>query len=133
MKVRLTRTEQNDKQSLGVLQIIDGYRIAMSCFTLELPDRNNEPQVSCIPTGSYQVKKRTSPKFREHFHIVGVPNRSYILIHAGNYHTGILGCVLVGSGYRDINNDNITDVINSKKTLVKLLDILPSTFELEIR
>jgi len=40
--------------------------------------------------------------------------------------------VLVGSDLTDINNDGYVDVINSKKTLNKMLEILTDRFELEI-
>jgi len=72
---------------------------------LELPWKDNQQKVSCIPLGTYSVKRRHSDRFKEHFHIQDVPNRTWILIHPGNYYTQIMGCVLVGGGFSDINND----------------------------
>jgi len=62
----------------------------------------------------------------EHFHIHEVDGRSWILIHAGNFTSQILGCILVGVEHRDFNGDGITDITNSRETLRKLLD---HTFE----
>ena len=133
MKLKLTRLEYTDKQTIGAMQVIEGNNVLFSCWTLELADLNNKARVSCIPSGNYKVKKRISVKHKEHFHILDVPNRTYILIHAGNYHSDILGCVIVGSNFKDINHDGYADVVNSKSTLKKLLAILPDEFELNVR
>ena len=114
------------------MYVVEGNDAKFTCCTLELPYVNNERNISCIPTGNYCVSKRNSPKYGDHFIIKDVPGRSYILIHHGNYHTDIRGCVLVGSAFKDINLDGQTDVINSKGTMKKLLDILPNEFDLII-
>jgi hypothetical protein len=54
------------------------------CATIELPWKNNCARILCIPEGRYRMIKRYSPKFRHHFLIEGVPNRSYILVHPAN-------------------------------------------------
>ena len=54
------------------------------CSTIELPWKNNQRQVSCIPEGRYELKKRYTPRFGKHFILLNVPNRSYILLHAAN-------------------------------------------------
>ena len=54
------------------------------CHTIELPWKNNETKVSCIPEGKYFIKKRYSKKFQWHLEIVGVKNRSLILFHPAN-------------------------------------------------
>jgi hypothetical protein len=64
--------------------------------TIELPNLNNEPKISCIPEGSYTVKAYTSPKFPDVWELQGVPNRSKILVHTGNSTDDIKGCILVG-------------------------------------
>lgn len=133
MKVLLTRVDYLDKQTLGKLTLLDeeGKEI-YSCHTLELPWKDNEPKVSCIPKGEYKVIPRWSAKFKEHFHILDVPNRSWILFHAGNYYTQIEGCILVGQGLSDINGDGYLDVTNSKVAMLKLLDLAPDGFDLII-
>lgn len=74
------------------------------CFTIELPWKNNEKQVSCIPEGKYQLEKRYSKKFNWHIQLQGVKNRDLILIHPANdAKKELLGCVapvseLTGTG-----------------------------------
>jgi hypothetical protein len=126
--IELIRTTETDKQTLGQFYIDKEF----VCFTLELSWHNNEHNISHIPEGIYNVKKRYSNKHKNHFHILDVKDRSYILIHAGNFYTDIRGCIIVGDGYKDINKDNYLDVINSKKTLKNLLKLLPDEFELKI-
>ena len=54
------------------------------CATIELPWKNNQRQVSCIPEGKYELKKRYNERFGDHLLVKDVPGRSYILIHAYN-------------------------------------------------
>jgi hypothetical protein len=132
MKALLKRFDYSDKQTLGSLVVYDEGSIIFSCYTLELPDLKNAPQISCIPRGNYNVVPRNSPKFKDHLHITNVQNREYILIHGGNYYTQIRGCVLVGQTLTDINADGYKDVTSSKNTLKKILQLAPNGFELEI-
>lgn len=57
---------------------------ALICSTIELPWRNNEKQVSCIPEGTYYLRKRHSTRFNWHVEIRDVPNRKYVLFHPAN-------------------------------------------------
>ncbi|QNF35872.1 hypothetical protein HUW51_17135 [Adhaeribacter swui] len=109
-----------------------GSQVIYNCKTLELPWLQNKSKVSCIPTGTYQVRKRNSPKYGDHFHVLDVPGRDYILIHHGNYYTDILGCILPGQNFSDINGDGLRDVTNSKNTMKMLLSLLPDSFTLII-
>lgn len=54
------------------------------CFTIELPWKQNAVRKSCIPEGEYTIRKRYSEKFKWHYIIEKVPNRSLILIHPAN-------------------------------------------------
>jgi Family of unknown function (DUF5675) len=54
------------------------------CLTIELPWKNNETKVSCIPEGKYFIKKRYSKKFQWHLEVLDVQNRSFILFHSAN-------------------------------------------------
>jgi hypothetical protein len=54
------------------------------CKTIELPWKQNQPSVSCIPEGEYQIRKRRSARFGLHLEVVDVPNRSHILFHPAN-------------------------------------------------
>ena len=111
----------------------DCYNDIYECKTLELADRNNQNSISRIPEGTYDVVKRTSPKFKDHFYVTKVKGRKWILIHSGNTHKNTRGCILVGSKLQDIDNDTYLDVINSKNTLAELRELLPESFQLHIR
>jgi hypothetical protein len=93
--------------------------------TIELPDRNNQHNFSCIPAGTYTIKKIVSPTKGKCFLVENVPNRDAIEIHKGNYLKDTLGCILPGLYLFDINNDGEMDVAESGKALTKLLDTLP--------
>ena len=54
------------------------------CKTIELPWQNNARRISCIPKGTYVLRKRYSPRFHWHFELVSVPSRSAILMHPAN-------------------------------------------------
>jgi len=113
--VYLLRTRTSDQGTEGML-ITDGFM----CKTLELPWRENRQSISCIPSGEYNVVIRQSPKYGSVYWVTKVPNRSYILIHAGNWagdtkkgfnsHTN--GCILMGSKFGFLNNQRA--VLNSR-------------------
>lgn len=113
--------------TIGALEF-DGFR----CATLELPDLDNKAQVSCIPAGTYKCKKIVSPSKGNCISITNVPMRSNILIHVGNFTSDVLGCIIVGDSIRDINNDGIPDVTNSRHTFDKLMSITPDEFILKV-
>lgn len=126
--LELIRLSDDGTQTLGVLYVIEGNKILFECKTLELPYLNNKNKISCIPPTTYKVVKRKTKHSRykyEHLHILGVPNRNYILIHGANYYTDLLGCITVGNKFKDINNDNLDDVLNSLNTLKELLTFVP--------
>lgn len=127
MLVKLTRYNQNDKQTLGVMQF-NKY----AWHTLELAWNNNEKEKSCIPAGTYKVYRRFTAKYGFHFILQGVKDRSFILIHSGNRYTHTLGCILVGQKLADIDKDGYTDVIQSKEAMDEMLKVLPESFDLEI-
>lgn len=64
------------------------------CKTIELPWLGNIPRISCIPEGSYLLRKRHSLTFNWHFEVVGVKGRTNILIHpANNAAVELKGCI----------------------------------------
>jgi len=128
----LLRLQSDDKQTLGTLYACNGLELLHECKMLELPNLNNKVEASRIPAGRYWVSKRNSKKFGWHFEINNVPNRTAILMHVGNYHTQILGCLLPGVAHIDINKDGIKDVTSSRDTLDQLMKVLPSGFFLTI-
>jgi hypothetical protein len=133
MEVFLKRESDDGTQTLGTLFINDLNGITLfSCKTLELPFKGNQKRISCIPKGKYNVKRRYSLKYGNHFHILNVPNRDFILIHNANYWFQLLGCVAVGQAHVDLNKDGKKDVTNSKNTLLKLNEWLTNDFVLTI-
>jgi hypothetical protein len=133
MRFILERLEDNGKQTIGVLKgYIDG-SLVFECKTLELPYKDNERNISSIPEGKYKVTHRTSEKYGRHFHILDVPERSYILIHTANYVRQLRGCIAVGVDHIDIDGDGLKDVTSSKATLNTMLDIAPAEFTLTIK
>lgn len=100
--ITLDRIHASDGScTLGKLTLPSGW----SCFTLENPWLDNARNISCIPQGWYELKKRPSPlitriskgKHLEGWEVTCVVGRSYIMFHAGNYVKDTDGCVLVGS------------------------------------
>ena len=64
------------------------------CNTIELPWKNNERRVSCVPEGKYFLEKRYSKKFKWHIEVKNVENRSGILFHpANNAKQELNGCI----------------------------------------
>ena len=72
-------------------------------YTVERPWLNNQPFLSCIPTGTYLCVRKTFPKHGETFEVTGVPGRSAILFHAGNTIHDFEGCIGLGLGLGAIN------------------------------
>jgi Family of unknown function (DUF5675) len=130
MKVEILRTYLPE-ETLSTLNVIDDKgKIVFSCKGLEPPDKENKPKISCIPEGIYLVKKEATSPGHEypHFRVYGVPKRSGILWHGGNYYEHTLGCYLPGDSFGDKNKDKVPDVLNSRATLQKLYDLLPNEF-----
>mgnify|MGYP003646407404 FL=1 len=94
----LIRDTFTENSTLGEL-FINGERF---CDTLENPWVNNKKNVSCIPRGEYKVRLRLARESatRDYLHLLveDVENRSYILLHRGNYPKDTSGCILVGLG-----------------------------------
>ena len=124
MTLLLNRFKSTDQGTQGVL-IGPGF---MFC-TLELPWRDNAPNLSCIPPGDYQtelIKARRSIAGRQWLYFVkNVQGRSGILIHAGNFagdpQKGLKrnswGCPLLGLSHGVI--DGQAAVLNSRLAVAK--------------
>jgi len=97
--VNIFRLMRSDQGTLGKL-----YYSNFSCYTLELPWRDNKRNISCIPAGEYDSKIRISPKFGKVYWLTEVENRSFILMHSGNwagdvekkFKSHVNGCILLG-------------------------------------
>jgi len=126
-KLRI-KTWQMDDCTLGILTYGD-----FKCFTLELPWKGNELNVSCIPRAlGYKGEKHKSPANGDVIAITNVFNRTYIQIHSANFLRQLKGCIAVGDSIKFLDGDSLPDVTNSKNTLKKLLAVLPKKFMIEI-
>ena len=116
MKLELIRTDENEECTLGWL-FVDGVPLYAA---LELPWKNNERNVSRIPAGLYDAALHHSPKFGLCVHVMEVPGRSEILIHAGNKASDTRGCILIGKKHSSIGEAQA--VLNSRAAMRELCD-----------
>jgi hypothetical protein len=127
------------------------------CKTMELPWRNNqrdnpktiENEASCIPYGIYIVEKQDPSFGRDYgyFRFRAIEGRvinkwaldsngnpmSAILMHRITYVKDLLGCIGIGSRFKDLNKDGVPDMVESGKKLQWMYENLPDVFELEIK
>jgi hypothetical protein len=98
--IYLIRMKYSDTETLGNLTVGD------TVFkTLERPWKDNKPNISCIPAGSYIVKWTFSPRMLKYtYEVTGVPNRSGIRIHVANYFNELLGCIWYNRCYKFQNS-----------------------------
>ncbi len=110
------------------------------CRTGELPWRDNLPNESCIPAGTYSCTWRESVRHGFCYHVEGVPGRSSVEIHSANFmgdsskglKCELLGCIAPGmqGGYMAGQKA----VILSREALSKLEnDLHWEDFELTIQ
>lgn len=104
MRLTLHRYLDTGKSTAGLL-FLDG---EFACHTLENPWKNNERRVSCIPEGTYRLGLRTEGGWDERagkkfpamhkgmIELQDVPDRTFILMHWGNYPKDTEGCILLG-------------------------------------
>lgn len=70
------------------------------CRTIELPWQGNRRNVSCIPEGRYRLTRTHTNRFGYGLQVLGVPDRSGILIHAANdAATELQGCIAPVTGH----------------------------------
>lgn len=111
-------------------------------YTIELPWKNNQEGISCIPAGDYILKPYSSPKHENVWEYQNVSNRSYCLMHPANYacdvHIGSLvhkneleGCTAVGFGV----DASIPMITRSQEAMAYLRTTIGvnTTWEIEIR
>lgn len=120
-----------ETETLGSIYSPEG---GLICKTMELPWRNNERSVSCIPESIYNVIVQPPKEDRDYsyFRLPTVPKRSGILIHRITYVSGLKGCIGVGGKFADLNKDGVPDIVESGKTLQWMVDNLPAAFKLRI-
>ena len=115
--MNITRHHYTNQCIIGKLEIGD-----YTCYTLELPWRNNKRNISCIPPRKYKCRQRRYNKGGyQAIELVDVPDRSHIMIHKGNFPNDVKGCVCVGT----VVDYNRPAVFNSKVAF----DLLMEYFE----
>jgi len=93
----LIRDTFTDKSVLGKLYC----NAEFIAHTLELPWKDNQKNISCIPNGQYSCKIRlareSATRDYVHLQVKDIHNRSFVLFHRGNYPSDSKGCILTGT------------------------------------
>lgn len=115
------------KETLSSFYLYDGDTIIFNGKGLEPRDANNKKGISCILEDTYDAwVELSSPKHDyPHIRLEDKHGRESVLWHGGNFYTDSEACYLPGSEFGDRNKDGVLDVLNSRKTLEKLLAMLP--------
>jgi hypothetical protein len=79
MELELIRTYYPNGTNGEIL--FNGTRV---CSSIELPWLGNLHQISCIPEGRYELRKRYTAERGWHLMLQDVPGRNLVLIHAAN-------------------------------------------------
>lgn len=116
--IRITRIEESEQGTFGVMTICG----QAFCVTLERPDELNKANISSIPAGQYICKKVSSPKFGKTFEITNVPDRSHVLMHAGNRIENTKGCVILAQYFGKLHGNRA--VLNSGATFREFMEIM---------
>lgn len=120
----IIRFAGEEKQTLGSGVLLSAQLDTLFEFkTVELPWKNNQRRISCIPPGTYTAIKHNSPKFGACLWIQDVPDRSEILIHPANFWHDLLGCIAPGEKHLHIDKDGSLDVNKSRATMNKILEL----------
>ena len=130
-EVTLTRMRTGPEGTFGHM-IIGSLRI----FTLELPNKNNMPNVSCIPVGRYFCTYCYSDTFKKFtYKLQNVLGRSGIRIHPANFagdtdmglRSQLLGCIAPGLTLNDVKDgqDWIGKSVDALNDLEDMLDHEP--------
>ncbi len=129
--VTLQRLRTSDEGTFGRVSL-DGVWFD----SLELPWRQNRPNVSSIPPGTYRVEWTHSPLFgRETYELQAVAARYGIRIHPGNYggdealgwSSDLKGCIALGLGCGSLLNragKPQRAVLSSKRAVAQFEDLL---------
>ncbi len=102
------------------------------CVTLEEIWKNNQKNISCIPCGTYKLRRAilhiSTPYPDDDYacwQLVDVPDRTAINVHIVNTISDVRGCIGVGERHGVV--DNHWAILNSRKTFsmfMERMDIL---------
>ena len=100
--LKLNRIDSNNNMTLGVMTYANKF-----WTTVERPWLYNAPDISCIPTGIYTMRRffdvhqyRSSKRIDSEYvwEVCEVPHRTVILFHVANYPHNVKGCIGLGMG-----------------------------------
>lgn len=91
--VTITRYESSPDGVLGKVVTDSGLQL----YSLEREWKNNEQDVSCIPSGVYKCSIVDSPHHGKVYGVHEVPNRTNVLIHSANWIRQLQGCLALGN------------------------------------
>lgn len=98
MKIKQCRIQQTDTATMGCFVLNKELY-----YTVELPWKDNQVNISCIYPGIYLCKRIWSETnenagYREAFQIIDVPERTNVIFgHVGNSVRDIQGCSAMGT------------------------------------
>lgn len=91
-KLTLERYESSPSGTFGRLLLKEN-----TLYTVEREWLGNQPNISCIPDGTYTAIISYSPRFGRGLYLLSpVPDRSGIRIHPANLARQLNGCVALG-------------------------------------
>lgn len=126
IKVEIYRFYTDLNQTSGVCIVSDesGFPL-FSALSLERGWVDNKQNISCVPSGVYDIEYEYSNRFDRHlWELKGVKNRSECKFHSANYWHQLNGCISLGLTYKDINKDGYRDVTNSTNTMKAFHEVL---------
>lgn len=113
---------------LHLVRIFDNGEATYGCLvhegrprwlTVELPWRNNERKVSCIPPGDYPCMRYKSYQHGDTYLVTEVPGRSLIMFHPGNSSVDTKGCILPGMEFSRVGES--WGIARSRKAHLELM------------
>ena len=123
IRFKITHKSENDKQTLGIMEVYKNGIWQFSIATLELAWKNNKSNISRIPEGYYPLERHNTNNHPNTFLVEETGHRTGILIHIANYFRQLKGCIAVGLVHTDIDEDGYIDVKDSGKAMDLLREI----------
>lgn len=126
-QIIIRRFKETSDCTICEIKLIKDDKELMNCYGLEpLKEGVERNKGLRIPTGKYKLTWHISRKFSKKLPLLYnalVPKDRDILIHAGNYPSDSVGCILVGEKFRVYGN-NKGLIENSNLALQKILATL---------
>lgn len=116
--LEIVRLEESSEGTFGILKI----NKSIFCATLEPRDEENQVNISSIPAQQYIIKPYNSPTHGPTWRVENVPNRSYILFHAGNVVAHTAGCIILGEATGKLRTER--QLVNSGNTFNQFKQLL---------